>query len=54
MSAILKKVKLAGSNNKTPIVLIFGWGGAQDGQLKKYSQIYERNGLILSYLSVFI
>lgn len=31
---------------KTPIVILFGWAGCQDRYLRKYSQMYEDIGLI--------
>ena len=30
--------------NKIPVVVLLGWAGAQDNQLKKYSQIYSEMG----------
>ncbi|KAB0791427.1 hypothetical protein PPYR_03227 [Photinus pyralis] len=34
------------SQEKTPIVILFGWAGCQDRYLRKYSQLYEEWGLI--------
>ncbi|CAG7729034.1 unnamed protein product, partial [Allacma fusca] len=35
-------------DNKTIVVVLFGWTGAKDKQLEKYSDIYLKRGYIIA------
>nr|XP_023016825.1 transmembrane protein 53 [Leptinotarsa decemlineata] len=40
------------NEKKVPVILLFGWAGCKDKYLAKYSEIYERKGLItLRYIA---
>ena len=39
-----KNTECTSMYNKIPVVVLLGWSGAQDNQLKKYSQIYSKMG----------
>ena len=35
-----------GTEAETPVIFLFGWAGAEDKEMKKYSQMYSKNGYI--------
>ncbi|KAI6221552.1 hypothetical protein M3Y95_00973800 [Aphelenchoides besseyi] len=54
MSIVLNKIKPPNVSTTSPICVLLGWGGAQEKQVVKYSQIYESKGCeVIRYIAPF-